>query len=115
MSSAGSLISSERISNALRFWEPMRLVFNAVLVVAFFWLGGGVLLSADGVVTIAGIIVLAALTNLLYCLAYPIDLVLQHSAFAETWRRRGRYALFLAGLLVALSLEYLALFGMTMS
>jgi hypothetical protein len=108
------LLSPSRISAALRFWEPMRLVYNLALIAAFFALGGGTLLAEGSVVGTAGIIVLAAFANLLYCLAYPIDLVLQHSDWSEAWRRRGRLALFTSGLLIALALEYLTLFGMTM-
>jgi hypothetical protein len=107
-------LSSSRISNALRFWEPMRLLFNAVLIAAFFGLGGMALLGEGKAVGVAGIIVLAAFTNVLYCLAYPVDLILQHSTWAAAWRGWGRRLLFSAGLVIALCLEYLALFGMTM-
>jgi hypothetical protein len=101
-----------RISAALRFWEPMRALYNAALFAAFFPLGGAELLSSGEIRVVASLIVLAAAANLLYCIAYPIDLLVQSSDWREGWRKWGRIILFLAGLALALTLEYLTLLAM---
>lgn len=103
------LLAPEHITSALRFWEPARLVYNLVLVaVVIAWLGASVVLAprAGPILTL---VVCAAAANLLYCLAYPVDLFVQASDFRQGWRRLGRPLLFLAGTLLAVALALLAL------
>jgi hypothetical protein len=115
MSGTEGIFSSAHISSALRFWEPMRAVYNAVLMAAFFPFGGSELLWQGKVTLIAGLIVLAAAANLLYCVAYPVDCFLQSSSWRDNWVKWGRIVMFLAGVLIALALEYLTVFAMTIA
>lgn len=99
-------LSSGIIKDALKFWEFGRLGYNVVLAavtvawVAFTWphfepaftLRGGLLLG-----------VLAGIANFLYCAAYPVDLLMQHTELQPLWRR-WRWLLWVAGTLFALLL-----------
>src|SRR5262245_46057966 len=79
---ARSLSVRDTITDALRYWEPRRLLFNAALllvVVACFFLGWPVskqLLNHD---LILGLFVLAVLANVAYCAAYVPDVIIQSS------------------------------------
>ncbi|MEM9353686.1 MAG: hypothetical protein AAGA92_11790 [Planctomycetota bacterium] len=93
-------------SEAVRYWEPRRLLYNAALaaVVLFNALSGlpasMALLSVDLVLTVC---LLAVIANMVYCAAYPVDVFLQYTAYADTWRRR-RGVLLAIGLLTAMIL-----------
>jgi hypothetical protein len=50
------------------------------------------------------LLVLAALANVCYCAAYFVDVPMQHSSVAGEWHRR-RFALWLAGTLLAVLIE----------
>ena len=108
-------LDKDKISAALKFWELGRIPFNLILLALFFWLGGAPVLLQSRVAGAAFVLVMAAAANILYCLAYPVDLLLQHSHWRGGWLRVGRYALWLSGMLIASALEYLAVFGMMMS
>jgi hypothetical protein len=77
-------------TDALRYWEWRRLIYNGVLaliVIGYFSAG---LPQSLEVVSINGILilfVLAVLANLLYCAAYIVDVFAQFSAFRPTWLR----------------------------
>lgn len=97
---------AETIKDALKFWELGRLGYNAVLALATaawvvrtwphfapaFTLRGGLML-----------LVLAGIANVLYCAAYPVDLLLQHSDLGPVWRQ-WRWLLWASGTLFALLL-----------
>ena len=55
-------------------------------------------------------IILAALANVAYCAAYPIDLFVQASDFRDLWRAY-RWIVWAAGTLFALMLAAISLFG----
>lgn len=78
-------------TDALRFWERGRLVYNAVLIIVV-----AALLaarppgSANDILTLDGMLILclaAVAANVLYSLAYVVDIFVQLTAFAEPWRR----------------------------
>lgn len=110
-----SVLDRERLSDALRFWEVGRLPYN--LALAFTALGS---LSVQGLLTPAGLgpmapyfpalLALAGAANLLYCAAYPIDLILQASSFRPQ-RRAWRLGLWSAGTLFAMALTWLIMLG----
>jgi len=88
----------ELLRDALRYWEPRRLGYNAVLGaivlgwVVFTWPH---FRSALAPGPLAQLLVLAALANLCYCAAYLIDVPVQHSRLRGAWRaRRGALWLF---------------------
>ena len=77
-------------TDALRYWEPRRLIYNAALLVvvvvhlSVFWPGSKALVSPDGLLRFFA---LAVLANIAYCAAYAIDLFLQFSALRARWER----------------------------
>ena len=91
------------LDDALRYWEPLRLVYNPVLAavvlgwVALTWPHFRALLTWQALLLM---FVLAVLANVCYCAAYLVDIPLQYSSFRAQWRRR-RFALWLAGMLFA--------------
>jgi hypothetical protein len=91
-------------AETLVFWEKGRVMYNAILILIcvpffglsfFYW---PLFLS------------LAILANVLYCVAYPVDLLMQQTTFAEGWMRIGRWLLLAAGTalaaFLAISLTY---------
>jgi hypothetical protein len=99
------------ITDALRYWEPRRLVYNgvlAVIVVVYAWLVLPDHGTGEWLPTLATLFVLAVGANVAYCAAYPVDLFLQCSDFRSTWLRY-RWGLFLIGLLLAMAITWLAL------
>jgi len=91
------------VSSAIRFWEPMRLVYNGVLaaiVLVYFVRGlpaSKQTVSFDGLLVLFLLIVLA---NVVYCAAYVVDVFVQSSAYRESWHRT-RWILFAIGLVFA--------------
>ena len=91
------------VSDAIRFWEPMRLAFNVALaaIVGFYFVRG--LPASRQSVTFDGfllLVVLAVLANVAYCAAYLVDVFVQFSAYRDLWRK-NRWVLFAIGLLFA--------------
>ena len=90
-------------TDAIRFWEPRRVVYNLVLaaiVVAYFVAGYP---SSKGVLSVdfaLGLFLLAIAANIAYCAAYLADVFVQASGFREIWQRL-RWVLFVIGTLVA--------------
>jgi hypothetical protein len=95
---------SEVLRDAIGYWEPRRLWYNAALTALA---GTWVVLTwphfrpAFTLASVAKLIVLAALANVCYSAAYFVDLPLQRSAFRATWQQR-RWVLWLFGTLFAL-------------
>ncbi|MGE3250593.1 MAG: hypothetical protein AB7J28_13280 [Hyphomonadaceae bacterium] len=101
------------VTDALRYWETGRLFYNAVLALVVV----GALFAANDswnwmAEAIPILIFLAIVANVLYCAAYPVDLLVQASDFRETWRR-WRWVLWLAGTGAAALLAAIVLFGMS--
>ena len=96
------------LSNALRYWEPRRLLYNAVLlaVVAIVYRthlpASRSQLQVD---TLLLLFLLAVLANVAYCACYIVDVVAQLSAFRPTWLRM-RWSLLVVGLCFAGVLTY---------
>jgi len=96
------------LREAVRYWEPRRAGFNLVLLLAALlaaWLGGDPAYLGRHW---TGLGSLAALGNLGYCAAYPIDVLAQRTAAASRWRRCGRAALWLAGTLLGAAITAFA-------
>ena len=91
------------LDDALRYWEPRRIVYNLVLAaVVFAWL----ILTwphfrpALTLQALLLMFVLAVLANVCYCGAYAVDIPLQCSSFRGLWLR-WRWGLWLTGVLFA--------------
>ena len=96
------------LSEAIRYWEPRRLLYNAILlivVVAIFALNLPGSLARLNAGLALFLFVLAVLANVAYCACYLVDVVVQLSAFRTTWLRY-RWTLFLIGALFAAALTY---------
>ena len=94
----------EMVTDAIRYWEPRRFIYNAVLaliVIGYFIAG---LPASRSTLTLNGILFLfflAVLANACYCGAYIADLFAQFSGFRAQWRRWR-------GLLLALGIAFAA-------
>jgi hypothetical protein len=90
--------------DALRYWEPRRVVYNLVLTgvtVVWFaatWPHFRAALRLPSLLLFA---VLALLANVCYCAAYLVDIPMQRSSLSAIWRRR-RWGLWLTGTLFAI-------------
>jgi hypothetical protein len=93
----------ESATDAIRFWEPRRLIYNAALAAIVLlsfvasYPASRVELTVDGAL---GVFLLAALANIAYCAAYVVDIFAQLSDYRELWRK-FRWILFLIGMLCA--------------
>jgi hypothetical protein len=103
------IAARDALSDAIRYWEPRRILYNAVLllvVAATYWAK----LPVSRTVVIADslqiLFVLAVLANVAYCAAYVVDVVVQISAFRRTWLRM-RWILLVVGVLFAGVLAHL--------
>lgn len=91
------------VSDAIRFWEPLRIAYNGVLagiVVLCFvrgYPGSKAMVTFDSFLLF---FVLAVLANVAYCAVYVVDVFVQASAYRELWRR-VRWILFAVGLVFA--------------
>ncbi|HEY3520310.1 MAG TPA: hypothetical protein VGK80_04635 [Rhodanobacteraceae bacterium] len=96
------------LSDAIRYWESRRLIYNlalATVVIAFaviFWTRIRAHLSFEPILML---LVLAVLANLCYCAAYVANVPMQFSAFRDGWRR-WRWALWLFGVLFGAALAW---------
>jgi hypothetical protein len=106
------MIDREHVTDALRFWEIARLPYNLILaaiVAGAMWLGEQ---DLRGWLELAPVFIgLAVLANILYCAAYPVDLLVQASAFRPLWRPL-RWALWALGTLFAAMLAATSMLGL---
>jgi len=93
----------EYVTDAIRYWEPRRLVYNAVLaaiVVVYAVLNRAHLAHKLSVDSLLFLFLLAVAANIVYCAAYVVDFVCQMSGFREAWRTH-RWILLAIGVAVA--------------
>jgi hypothetical protein len=98
----------EALSQAIRYWEPRRLLYNALLLIvvaAVFVLGLPISRSQLNLNLMLFLFVLAVLANVAYCACYVVDVVAQLSDFRATWLR-FRWTLFVVGVAFAGVLTY---------
>ena len=91
------------VADALRYWEPRRIVYNALLaliVLGYFLAGWPATKSFLTLNGILWIFFLAVLANVCYCAAYVVDIFVQLSPLRSSWMR-VRWLLFLVGLAFA--------------
>jgi hypothetical protein len=94
----------ELFANAVRFWEPGRLLYNGLLcLVVVVWVIA-TWPHFRPAMRLQSLLLLAALgliANLCYCAAYLIDLPMQRLAPGAPFWRRQRWALWFIGTLFA--------------
>jgi len=101
-------------TDALRYWEPRRPLYNAVLatvVLAYFVVGLPVSKQAVSLNLVLTLFVLAVIANVLYCFAYLADVFVQLTSVRLAWRRL-RWALLLVGSLFAATLTRFVSIGL---
>lgn len=94
------------LDDAIRFWELRRIPYNLVLVaVVIVWIAATWthFREAPMWAPILALFVMAALANVLYSVAYCLDVFIQYSSFRDLWRR-CRWMLWFAGMLLAVAL-----------
>ena len=72
------------VTDSIKFWEIGRLIYNVILafiVIGFFVAGITQGKKIDYLDISLGLFVLAIVANILYCIAYFIDIFVQLSAF----------------------------------
>jgi hypothetical protein len=99
MQAMQTLTVREAFTDAIRFWELRRIIYNFVLaavVIVYFVVGypkSESMLSFDMAL---GIFLLAVVANVAYCAAYLADIFVQVSGFREIWLR-SRWVVFVLG------------------
>ena len=106
----GSIISAvdsqtlkDYATDAIRYWEPRRLIYNAALaaIVLFYFFkyypGSRSEITLNGA---QGIFILAVLANVAYCAAYVADVFAQMSGYRDLWRKH-RWLLLVIGVVFA--------------
>ena len=103
----------EYATEAIRYWEPRRLIYNGVLaaiVIITYWLGLPGSKHSLGIDLVLWLFLLAVVANVLYCAAYLVDIFVQASAFRPQWQQ-FRWLLFALGVAFAGVLtRYFAMF-----
>ena len=97
------IAAREALADAIRYWEPRRILYNAILllVVALtYWANLPASRSNVNADSLQVLFVLAVLANVAYCAAYAVDIVAQISAFRGIWLR-VRWTLLVVGVLFA--------------
>lgn len=90
-------------TDAIRFWEPRRVLYNLVLtaiVVIYFGVGYPVSRTMLTLDFCLGLFLLVVIANVAYCAAYIVDIFAQMSDFRELWQR-SRWLLFVIGTTMA--------------
>jgi hypothetical protein len=95
------------LTDAVRFWEPRRVIYNLVLaVVVVIWLVASwphfrPMFTLHSLLLLT---ILALLANVCYCAAYLVDIPMQSLSVGDA-RRRYRWLLWVVGTLFAILFE----------
>jgi hypothetical protein len=93
----------ESLTNSIRYWEKMRIAYNAVLVLVVagcFAVSYSTAAAKFDVNMFLVTVLLGILANVAYCAAYIVDVAVQMSGFRENWARY-RWVLFSIGMIFA--------------
>lgn len=107
----------ELAGNALRYWEPRRLLYNLALTavvvghVVARWPASKIFLTRD---TFLGLFLLAVLANMAYCAAYAVDLFVQFSGLRAEWPR-WRWVVLATGTAFAAAIAHFITLGVMAS
>lgn len=89
----------EAASDAVRFWEPRRIIYNlllAVVVIGYFVRGLPSSRSQISLDFLLFLFLLAVLANVAYCAAYVVDVFAQATELRGLWLKY-RWILFAVG------------------
>jgi hypothetical protein len=105
------MFDREHITDAIRFWERGRVLYNLALVAISLAVLIAMNPDRQGWFLMGfALLFLAVIANLLYCVAYPIDLLVQASDFRSVWRSL-RWGLLSFGTFFAVVMAYFTLGG----
>lgn len=91
------------LTDSIRYWERMRILYNLALVLivigcfSAYWPSSQSRLRLEFFTSVS---IMALMANLLFCAAYPIDMIVQYSHLRPSWIRY-RVGLFGCGLVFA--------------
>jgi hypothetical protein len=91
------------VTDAIRYWEPRRLLYNLVLaaiVLSYFGMYYPATRSVLSIDSVLFLFLLVVLANVAYCAAYLVDIFVSASSYRDQWKKH-RWVLFLIGLLFA--------------
>jgi hypothetical protein len=94
------ITARQALSDALRYWEPRRILYNGALALVVTTGYVANLPGSHGDLTFntfQALFVLAVLANVAYCAAYLVDFVVQLSAYRALWLRT-RWLLLVIGI-----------------
>jgi hypothetical protein len=95
----------EYVTDAIRFWEPWRAVYNlvlAVIVIIYFVVSYPSSRQALTLDFCLFLFLLAVIANVAYCAAYLVDIFAQASGFREVWRRYRKLLLAIGTIFAAI-------------
>ncbi len=87
------------VADALRYWEPRRAIYNAVLaalVLGHLFAGSPDSWTKLSVNVLLGFFFLAVLANVCYCAVYVVDLFVRFSGLRDAWDK-GRVVVLTVG------------------
>jgi hypothetical protein len=93
----------EWVTDAIRYWEPRRILYNLVLAATVLACFSVALPASKGLITVNFVLVLfllAVLANVAYCAAYVVDIFAQVPGLRELWQKY-RWLLFVVGMAFA--------------
>ncbi len=102
----------EDITDAIKFWEPWRLLYNlslAAVVVLYFAIHYPQSKATLTVDLCLALFLLAVVANIAYCAAYFVDIFAQASGFREQWRRYRRILFGIGTLFAAIITRFIAM------
>jgi hypothetical protein len=102
----------EFATDALRFWEAWRVLYNLILVaivLTYFAIGYPLSKAALSVNSCLALFLLAVVANIAYCAAYVPDIFAQASRFRETWREYRRVLFAIGTLFAAIITRFVAM------
>ncbi len=91
------------VLESVSYWERKRIIYNAVLAILVLIYWGADILSTGPRQWIGAALVLlifGGVANVLYCIAYPVDLAFQMTPMRYRWQQ-NRWMLFTSGVILA--------------
>jgi hypothetical protein len=107
----------DSLTNAIRYWEVRRLLYNAVLalvVIVHFVAAMPASRHSINPDMALGVFLLAVVANVAYCAAYIPDVFTQASGYREAWRRL-RWIVFTTGTVFAAIITHFLSYGLFIS
>ena len=102
----------EYATDAIKFWEPWRIVYNLALAAVVIIYFGRAYPFSKTTITVdfcLGLFLLAVVANVAYCAAYIVDIFAQASGFREVWQRYRKMLFVIGTLFAAIITRFIAM------